>query len=102
MRSHARGDYHLADLMPLAEPSEGVANLLELEDAIDLRPEGTAREIFEDEGLRIGVTVDFGIPRCADAAMKLPACTTRVNTMISLRSTADNPIGGTVLPRKAV
>jgi hypothetical protein len=36
--------------------------------------------------LTLRLTVDFGIPSCAAAVVKLPACTTRANTSISFKS----------------
>ena len=44
------------------------------------------------------LTVDFGIPSSAAAVVKLPACTTRANTSISLRSMAYCTMHGTVIP----
>jgi hypothetical protein len=47
------------------------------------------------------LTVDFGIPSCVAAVVKLPACTTRAKTSISLRSMAHCSTYGTQLPTVA-
>ena len=55
---------------------------------------------------KLEMTQKYTRPRAVDvrpaAVVKLPACTTRANTSISLRSMTYYPIDGTVIPNLAI